>query len=329
MRDILRKHRRFEGALPVLCQNIDEIDEPESQAAMVWILGEYADRIDNVQDILKGYVDSFLEEPSQVQLQILTACVKLYIKKPALSGGQNLIHSVLQTATTKCDTADIRDRAYIYWRLLSSDTSVAKDVVLSEKPPIDSTIDELPSSVLSELLGELSTLASVYHKPAASFMGTGRFGSDAVQLRALEEQRQLAKEDAVAAPGGANAETLLDLDDGDANSEYLSQNSPASASLGDLSDIFAAVPPPAPSSNGSIMSPNENIMSLFGATSSRAASTGTMAEPVPARGGNDILSGFDGLSLGGNSGFVEPSATAPAPVQNGGSKPEDDLIGLF
>lgn len=321
MRDILRKYRRFEGALPVLCGSIEEIDEPESQAAMVWILGEYAERIDNVGEILKGYVDSFLEEPSQVQLQILTACVKLYIKKP--SGGENLIHTVLQTATTKCDTADIRDRAYIYWRLLSSDTAVAKDVVLAEKPPIETTINQLPASVLAELLGELSTLASVYHKPAASFMGSGRFGSDAVQLRALEEQRQLAKEDAVSAPGGANAETLLDLefDGGTDNTSPAgtSQASP-SASLGDLSDIFAAAAPSAPSGNGTAKpAGNQDIMSLFGATSNQPAPAPAQAAPAPS---NDPLAAFDGLNLGS-------SAPAPAQPQANGKKPDDDLIGLF
>lgn len=60
----------------------------------------------------------------QVQLQFLTATVKLFLKKPAEN--QDLVQRVLQTATNECDNADIRDRAYVYWRLLSTDPHAAK-----------------------------------------------------------------------------------------------------------------------------------------------------------------------------------------------------------
>ena len=35
--------------------------------------------------------------------------------------------------------------------------------------------------LLEELLGEIGTLASVYHKPAETFIGRGRIGADAVR----------------------------------------------------------------------------------------------------------------------------------------------------
>ena len=35
--------------------------------------------------------------------------------------------------------------------------------------------------MLEELLGEIGTLASVYHKPAETFIGKGRIGADAVR----------------------------------------------------------------------------------------------------------------------------------------------------
>ena len=61
----------------------------------------------------------------QVQLQTLTAIVKLFLKKPD-GQAQELVQKVLTTATTDCDNSDVRDRAYIYWRLLSTDTGAAK-----------------------------------------------------------------------------------------------------------------------------------------------------------------------------------------------------------
>ena len=63
------------------------------------------------------------------------------------------------------DNPDLRDRAFIYWRLLSTDPEAARAVVLAEKPVIADTSAALEPSLLSTLLANLSTLASVYHKP--------------------------------------------------------------------------------------------------------------------------------------------------------------------
>jgi vesicle coat complex subunit len=123
---------------------------------------------------------------NQTQLQILTAVVKLFLKRPEKA--QGLVQKVLQAATAENDNPDVRDRAYVYWRLLSntSDSNATKNIVLSQKPPIITTIHSLPPALLEQLIGELSTLASVYHKPPEQFVGQGRFGADAVQRAAIE-----------------------------------------------------------------------------------------------------------------------------------------------
>jgi hypothetical protein len=48
------------------------------------------------------------------------------------------------------------------------------------------TIQTLPPLLLDQLLNEISTLASVYHKPPETFVGQGKFGADAVQKAAIE-----------------------------------------------------------------------------------------------------------------------------------------------
>jgi AP-1 complex subunit beta-1 len=58
--------------------------------------------------------------------------------------------------------------------------------VLSDKPAITSTIQSLPPQLLEQLLTELSSLASVYHKPPEAFLGQGRFGAEAMQKAAIE-----------------------------------------------------------------------------------------------------------------------------------------------
>jgi AP-1 complex subunit beta-1 len=116
----------------------------------------------------------------------LTAVVKLFLKAPNETQAQNLVQKIFQAATAENDNPDVRDRAYVYWRLLSSSPQVAQSVVLSEKPPITSTIPSLPAGLLDQLIGELSTLASVYHKPPETFLGRGKYGADAVQKAAIE-----------------------------------------------------------------------------------------------------------------------------------------------
>lgn len=60
----------------------------------------------------------------QVQLQLLTATVKLFLKKPT-DNVQRMIQLVLSCATNETDNPDLRDRAYVYWRLLSTDPEVS------------------------------------------------------------------------------------------------------------------------------------------------------------------------------------------------------------
>lgn len=48
IRDIFRKYpNRFEGIIPELFENLNDLSDPEAKASMIWIIGEYADRIDD------------------------------------------------------------------------------------------------------------------------------------------------------------------------------------------------------------------------------------------------------------------------------------------
>ncbi|CAA0838745.1 Beta-adaptin-like protein C [Striga hermonthica] len=170
IKDIFRRYpNTYESIIATLCENLDTLDEPEAKASMIWIIGEYAERIDNADELLESFLETFPEEPPQVQLQLLTATVKLFLKKPT-EGPQQMIQVVLNNATVETDNPDLRDRAYIYWRLLSTDPEAAKDVVLAEKPVISDDSNQLDTSLLDELLANIATLSSVYHKPPEAFV---------------------------------------------------------------------------------------------------------------------------------------------------------------
>lgn len=173
IKDIFRKYpNRYESIISTLCENLDTLDEPEARASMIWIVGEYAERIDNADELLESFVDGFHDENTQVQLQLLTAVVKLFLKRPADT--QQLVQRVLSLATQDSDNPDLRDRGYIYWRLLSADPTAAKQVVLAEKPLISEETDLLEPSLLDQLVCHIGSLASVYHKPPSAFIDTAR-----------------------------------------------------------------------------------------------------------------------------------------------------------
>lgn len=105
---------------------------------------------------------------TQVQLALLTATVKLFIKRP--TAGQELVPKVLKWATEDVDNPDLRDRGFIYWRLLSTDPGAATDIVFAEKPPISTESEAMDPSVLDRLLLHTGTLSSLYGKEPQTFI---------------------------------------------------------------------------------------------------------------------------------------------------------------
>ncbi|KAJ5501238.1 AP complex subunit beta [Penicillium expansum] len=138
-------------------------NEPEAKAAVIWIIGQYADRIDNSDGLLQDYLATFHDETVEVQLALLTATVKLFIQRP--TKGQQLVPQVLKWCTEETDDPDLRDRGYMYWRLLSTDPATAKQVVMGQKPPITAESEKLDPRTLEELCLNVGTLATVYLKP--------------------------------------------------------------------------------------------------------------------------------------------------------------------
>lgn len=68
-KDVFRRYPGvYEGIIPKLCENLDALDEPESKAAMVWILGQFANRIDNADDLLDDLFHAFLDETVEVRV---------------------------------------------------------------------------------------------------------------------------------------------------------------------------------------------------------------------------------------------------------------------
>lgn len=118
---------------------------------------------------------SFTDDPIEVQLAVLTAVTKYYLLFPL--DGENILLEVLKWATEETNNPDVRDRGYIYWRLLSSEYATSsqngfqentKDIVFNQDPHITSENDSINPAILEELELNFGTLASIYLKPVQS-----------------------------------------------------------------------------------------------------------------------------------------------------------------
>lgn len=197
IKNIFRKYpNQYESIISTLCENLDSLDEPEAKAAMIWVIGQYADRIDNSDILLDDFLYTFAEEPHEVQLALLTATVKLFIQRP--TKGQDLVPKVLRWATEETDNPDLRDRGYMYWRLLSSDPATAKKVVMGDKPAITAESEKLDPATLEEMCLNVGTLATVYLKPVNQVFRSAR-------ARRLQDSSALQRHTLPTVQAAANA----------------------------------------------------------------------------------------------------------------------------
>ncbi|XP_013167648.1 PREDICTED: AP-1 complex subunit beta-1 [Papilio xuthus] len=253
IKDIFRKYpNKYESIISTLCENLDTLDEPEARASMVWIVGEYAERIDNADELLDSFLEGFHDENAQVQLQLLTAVVKLFLKRPADT--QELVQHVLSLATQDSDNPDLRDRGFIYWRLLSTDPAAAKEVVLADKPLISEETDLLEPTLLDELICHIASLASVYHKPPTAF----------VEGRGAGVRKSLPSRGAVSEEALPQQPTVIP------NQESL---------IGDLLSMDISGPPAAaPASNIDLLAGNLDVLLGGGPEPPAASTTGLLGD---------------------------------------------------
>jgi AP-1 complex subunit beta-1 len=299
LRDVLRRYPgRFEAAVaPLFEEGALEaaVDEPEAKAAVVWILGEHSERLEGGDALLEQLLESFPEEDSAVQMQLLSATVKVFLRKPT-ERAQRMIQLVLSAATGADgggDDPDLRDRAYVYWRLLSTDPEAAKRVALASKPAIadDCAREMLDKPLLDQLVRELGCLSSVFHRPADSFVSRQRL---AVQ-RAADLQ-------------GVTRE-FVDVGVGGGGVAAAAAAAPAAAAA--AADV------------GDLLGGDDEEVAVGGVGSGAGAAA--VAAPAAAA----AAAPLDDLFGGGGASTPPPASPLAAPAQKQAGGGLDDLLGSF
>jgi len=170
--------------------------------------------------------------------------------------------------------------------------------------------------MLEELLGEVSSLASVYHKPAETFIGHGRIGADSVQRKGLElsDDRFTAQKALQTVVAGQQAENLLDFDDSPAQ-----EGQPSGLAA---TQILPSSTAAANFLSGASSNPLDDLVSIFGGMSA--------SEPVGgANSGVDVFGGLGSMSPLASSHVTSPLENLASASPTTNQKPQEDLLGLF
>ncbi|CAR29922.1 hypothetical protein ZYGR_0AD06130 [Zygosaccharomyces rouxii] len=173
----------------------------------VWLMGQYPNKFDELQDKLLCFIENFVEEEPLTQTSILVTVVRLHSKLPG-----SVLQNVLELATNQIQELDVRDMAIIYWRCLSmpnSDQLIA-ELCSSVSPQIENTLHTFTSDVLEKLLTEISSVSSIYFKPQFDGPRGAVRHHNVVRGRHIDELKDLAKNELARK---ANDDVLLDFDD--------------------------------------------------------------------------------------------------------------------
>lgn len=148
---------------------LDFITNPAARAAILWLIGEYNDRVPKIApDVLRKLAQTFTDEEDVVKLQVLNLSVKLFLTNPEQT---DLLCQYIFNLSRFDSNYDIRDRARFLKQIIfpSNGNSVlfknAKNIFLAKKPApsLESKHKNREQFQLGSLSHYLNMPATGYH----------------------------------------------------------------------------------------------------------------------------------------------------------------------
>lgn len=173
MKDLLRKYpEKRHDVLAVLPRIIGSVHQAPAKAAVIWMLGEFGQDLRRAPYVLEKLIDEFSEESSPaVQLELLSASMKLFFKRPPEM--QSMLGRLLQATINDSNQQDVRDRALCYYRLLEQQPTEQAAAIVAQfrlEDPVTVFAEMVESDLKERLFSEFNTLAVVYGKPSELFV---------------------------------------------------------------------------------------------------------------------------------------------------------------
>ncbi|GMI83874.1 Adaptor protein complex protein 4B [Hibiscus trionum] len=169
VKDLLRKYPQWSHDCIAVVGNISSknVQEPKAKAALIWMLGEYSQDMQDAPYILESLVENWDEEHSaEVRLHLLTAVMKCFFKRPPET--QSALGAALAAGVADLHQ-DVHDRALFYYRILRYNVSVAERVVNPPKQAVSVFADTQSSEIKDRIFDEFNSLSVLYQKPSYMF----------------------------------------------------------------------------------------------------------------------------------------------------------------
>ncbi|GFS35407.1 adaptin family protein [Actinidia rufa] len=169
VKDLLRKYPQWSHDCIAVVGNISSknVQEPKAKAALIWMLGEYAQDMQDAPYVLESLIDNWEDEYSaEVRLHLLTAVMKCFLRRPPET--QKALGDALAAGIADFHQ-DVHDRALFYYRLLQYNVSVAERVVNPPKQAVSVFADPQNSEIKDRIFDEFNSLSVVYQKPSYMF----------------------------------------------------------------------------------------------------------------------------------------------------------------
>lgn len=275
MQTLLRRHpSRAPSVIPALHKALTQVTDAEGRAAVVWMIGEYGDMLDDAPYMLEPLIDATVEASgiggvgvaasgdageevgTLVKLELLTSTLKLFFKRPPEVKGM-LGRLLKATLEAEEEEAAVRDRALLYYRLLRTDPAEAAAVVgaTGDRVAAGAFLPDMSAAEKDAIFSEFNSLSVVYDRRASAFIADKYL---AATVAPSEPEHGAADASGATEPGAAAVHTSSaggdDLDDllGGAVSAPAPAPAPAAAvpaTVGDFDEfdlLGGAVPAPAP-----------------------------------------------------------------------------------
>ncbi|MFQ6627714.1 hypothetical protein Gotur_006172 [Gossypium turneri] len=188
VKDLLRKYPQWSHDCIAVVGNISSknVQEPKAKAALIWMLGEYSQDMQDAPYVLESLVENWDEEHSAenlscedkkrllsqliqlsaVRLHLLTAVMKCFFKRPPET--QSALGAALAAGIADFHQ-DVHDRALFYYRILRYNVSVAERVVNPPKQAVSVFADTQSSEIKDRIFDEFNSLSVLYQKPSYMF----------------------------------------------------------------------------------------------------------------------------------------------------------------
>ena len=186
IRDLSRKYpaviEEFVGSIDNSILTVN--NDPKGLSALLWILGEFGNKIDNAPYIV-DYLSKLEIQSTEFAYSLLLSSCKLFFKSPGEM--QPVLGHVFDSILKNYQDVDLRDRTYYYYNLMKKDINLAEYIICGEPTVVDYFYSDFDEEYIDQIYSQFNSLSIVYRKPEEKF--TKYTGLEDEEERKEEEER--------------------------------------------------------------------------------------------------------------------------------------------